>query len=311
MAGSGGGGGFLGNTSPQTIAESIRDLEAKAKNEQFETNVAGFLGDVLASANDRNTDAVADHLVEIRDALGKEIDGSIDLLFGGSVSKRTYVEGVSDVDALVLLNNSELADRTPKEVCDYFLQRLRERFPRTEVAPDGFALDVCFNDVTVQVVPVIRRGEEYLLPNREHTAWTRVRPKAFTDALTAVNKACANKVVPTIKLAKTLMASLPDAKRISGYHTELLATQIFSAYSGPLTPKAMIQHFFSNVPRLVREPLHDPTGQSRFVDEHLGPSHSVERLVVADSLDRIGRRLRNADGSQSVEQWRELFEGGI
>lgn len=310
MGGGGGGsGGFLGS-APQTVAQSIRDLETKAKTEQFESDVAALLGDVLASANDRDAEAVGTHLEEIRTALGKDIEGSVDLLFGGSVSKKTYVDGVSDVDALVVLNDSDLVGRSPKEVCDYFLARLRERFPNTEISPDGFALDVRFGDVTVQIVPVIRRGPDYLLPNADCSAWSHVRPKAFTDALTTVNKACANKVVPTIKLSKALMASLPDGRRISGYHAELLAAQIFSDYQGSLTPKAMVQHFFAQAPKLVREPMRDPTGQSRFVDDHLGPANSLERLTIADSLDRIGRRLRNADGAQSVEQWRELFEGG-
>ncbi len=308
--GGGGGSSFLGNGPPESVAQSIRAIETKSKGEQFESSVAGFLGEVLAGANDRNTDAVATHLEEIRRALGKDIDGSVDLLFGGSVSKKTYVDGVSDVDALVVLNDTELAAKSPAEVCAHFLARLSERFPLTEVAPDGFAIDVRFNDVTVQVVPVIRQGEDFLLPNAQCTDWSYVRPKAFTDALTAVNKACANKVVPTIKLAKVLMASLPEARRISGYHTELLAEQIFAQYTGPLTPKAMTQHFFATAPRLVREPLPDPTGQTPFVDDHLGPAKSVERLMIADSLDRIGRRLRNADGAQSVDQWRELFEAG-
>jgi hypothetical protein len=309
MGGSGGGSSFLGKSPAHAVAQSVRALEAKAKNEQFETSVATLLGGVLAEANDRNTDAVATHLDEIRRALGKEIEGSVDLLFGGSVSRRTYVDGVSDVDALVVLNDSELAAKSPAEVCSHFLARLSERFPLTEVTPDGFAIDVRFNDVTVQVVPVIRKGDDYLLPNAECTEWSYVRPRAFTDALTSVNRECSNKVVPTIKLAKVLMASLPETRRITGYHTELLAAQIFAQYTGPLRPKEMTQHFFAVAPRLVREPTHDPTGQSLHVDDHLGPPNSVARLMIADTLDRIGRRLRNADGAQSVEQWRELFEG--
>lgn len=308
MGGSGGGsGGGIFGKDPQNLAESIRALESKAKSDEYEAAVAALLGEVLAGANDRNTDAVAIHLDEIRQALGKDIDGTIDLLFGGSVSKKTYVDGISDVDALVVLNDSDLARQSPKEVCEYFHERLRERFPSTEIAPDGFALDVRFGDVTVQIVPVIRHGDDFLLPNEDCTAWARAQPKAFTDALTAVNKACANKVVPTIKLAKALMASLPEARRISGYHAELLATEIFDTYSGDLTPKAMVQQFFSKAPQLVREPMPDPTGQSTFVDDHLGPANSLERLTIADGLDRIGRRLRNADGAQAVEQWAELF----
>jgi hypothetical protein len=301
--GGAGGGFFLGKTDPQ----AIREIETKAQGEEFESSVSSLLGGVLAGANDRNVDAIATHLAEIRTALGKQIDGSVDLLFGGSVSRKTYVDGVSDVDALVVLNDSELAQRSPREVCDYFEARLRERFPNTEVRPDGFALDVCFNDVTVQIVPVIRKGDDYLLPNPSCTQWSYVRPKDFTDALTSVNKACANKVVPTIKLAKALMAPFPETRRVTGYHAELLAVHIFKEYKGPLTPKAMLHQFFSRAPDLIRSPMPDPTGQSPIVDDHLGGHNSVDRLMVADSLDRIGRRLRNADGAQSIEQWRGLF----
>jgi hypothetical protein len=107
------------------------------------------------------------------------------------------------------------------------------------------------------------------------------------------------------------MASLPEDRRISGYHTELLAAHIFSSYGGDLTPKGMLRHFFAEAPRLVRTPTTDPTGQSMAVDDHLGPPNSPQRLIVADSLERIGRRLRNADGAQSVEQWRALFEDAL
>jgi len=31
--------------------------------------------------------------------------------------------------------------------------------------------------------------------------------------------------------------------------------------------------------------------------------------MVADAVDRIGRRLRNADGAHDIEIWRRLFGG--
>jgi hypothetical protein len=305
-SGSSGSGAFW-EKAPQDIAQQIRDLESKAQSQEYESSVASYLGDILAQANDRDVDAVAGHLDAIRDALGKDIDGSVDLMFGGSVAKRTYVAGVSDVDALVVINGSDLADLSPSAVCEYIEKRLRERFSLTSVTPDGFAIDVKFSDVTVGLVPVIRRGDDYLLPSTRKDDWSRVRPRRFTDALTEVNKRNANKVVPTIKLAKVLMDSLPEARRVRGYHTELLATQIFAAYQGPVTPKAMLHHFFASAPALIRTPTPDPTGQTPFVDSHLGPANSVERLMIADSVDRIGRRLRNADSAGSLDQWRDLF----
>lgn len=55
------------------------------------------------------------------------------------------------------------------------------------------------------------------------------------------------------------------------------------------------------------KPIRDASGQSVHVDEYLGAANSLPRRIVADTLARIGRRIRNADGAKSVERWRELF----
>jgi hypothetical protein len=227
-------------------------------------------------------------------------------MFGGSVAKRTYVDGISDVDALVVVNESELAALDPESVCDYFITRLGDRL-EGKVSADGFAISVEFTDVTVQLVPVIRKDKDYLLPNSECTNWSRARPTAFTEALTATNKACNGKVVPVIKLAKVLLSDLPQNKRPNGYHLENLAVEAFTNFSGPYTPREMLHHFFKKVPDLIRTPIQDRTGQSGHVDDHLGTKDSMERLVMADGLDRIGRRLRNADGANDIAMWKQLF----
>jgi predicted nucleotidyltransferase len=36
-------------------------------------------------------------------------------LFGGSVAKHTYVDGLSDIDSLLVINGSDLAEGTPRE----------------------------------------------------------------------------------------------------------------------------------------------------------------------------------------------------
>lgn len=303
----GSGGSFLGG-DPKDVAKKLRQAEQETQDQAFLSDVEKLLGEVLATANDRDTDAVARHLAVIQQALEKNIDGVVELMFGGSVAKHTYVDGVSDVDALVIVNESELASSDPKSVCDYFIARLLERF-EGRVSADGFAINVRFADITVQLVPAIRRGDDYLLPNSECTSWSRVRPNAFTDSLTATNKACNGKVVPTIKLAKVLLTDLPENRRPSGYHLENLAVEAFSGYKGPYTPREMLHHFFVKAPDLIRTPIPDRTSQSRHVDDHLGAKDSTERLMLADAVDRIGRRLRNADGAQDIEIWQRLFGG--
>ena len=302
----GSGGSFLGGKNPREVANRLRKAEQEAEVQAFRTEVENVLGQVLSGANDRDTDAVATHLMTIRQALEKEIDGVVELLFGGSVAKKTYVEGLSDVDALVVVNESELAKANPNTVCDYILQKLSERV-EGRVEPDGFAISVHFADVTVQVVPTIKRGNDYLLPSDDCKQWSRARPDAFMEALTSTNKACNGKVVPTIKLAKVLLADLPENRRPTGYHLENLAVEAFAQYQGPYTPREMLHHFFGQAPKLIRNSIPDRTGQSMNVDDYLGPKDSMARLVMADAVDRIGRRLRNADGAMDIEQWKKLL----
>jgi hypothetical protein len=307
VGGSGGGGGTWGSRAPEDIARELRELEQKTGADEYEAHTASYLASILADANDRRVEAIGTHLDEIKSALHKEVEGTIDLLFGGSVSKRTYVAGLSDVDALAVLNDSDLANKTPREVCDYILLRLHERFGfQTQVVADGFALTVKFSDISVQIVPVKRRGEELLLPHPDLNDWTRTRPSAFADVLRASNAANSGKVVPVIKLAKVILSQLPEG-RPAGYHVEALAVEAFSNYQGRHTPKDMLHHFFEKSASLVLQPLTDRTGQSAAVDTGLGAANSLERLLLADRLGRIFRRIRNADGARNLGGWRQLF----
>lgn len=300
-------GGSGGGYDPDGLRSSIRDLESNVTDANYESSVAHLLSDVLSGANSRDVDGIQSHLGSIQQALEKDIDGVVDLLFGGSVSKKTYVDGLSDVDALVILNDSELAKKSPEEVRAYFIQRLSARFPGATVEPDGFAVSVRFQNVDVQLVPVRRSGNSFLLPSDDLKSWSRTRPKEFTDALTKTNRGCAGKVVPTIKLAKVLLNSQPDGRRPKGYHLECLAVDAFSSYDGPKTPKEMLTHFFRTASERVLTPLADSTGQSRYVDDYLGTANSLERRVLSDALGRFARRMSNADGAKSAEHWRRMF----
>lgn len=302
----GGGGSFIGG-EPENVTKNLRKSERDTQDEVFRGEVEALLGDVLSSANSRDVEAIDRHLGAIRQALEKDVDGVVQLLFGGSVSKRTYVEGISDVDALVVINELELEKSSPREVCDYILSRLSERLKERVVA-DGFAINVEYADATVQLVPVRKHDGNLLLPNRERTKWSRIEPEAFTKELTEANKASNGKLVPVIKLAKVLLSNLQENRRPSGYHLENIAVKAFDNYQGKLTPREMIHHLFSMAPDIIRSPIVDKTGQSKHVDDYLGQKESLSRLMMADAVDRIGRRLRNAEGAHDIEQWRSLFE---
>lgn len=156
-------------------------------------------------------------------------------------------------------------------------------------------------------MPVKRLENGYLLPSHDSKTWDRVRPSAFTDALTATNRQQNGKVVPTIKLAKVALGSMPEDRRPSGYHLEALAVEVFSGYDGSTAPKAMLAHFFAEASKRVLTPIADPTGQSRHVDDRLGAAGSLERQILSDGLGRIARRLQNADGARDLAQWKRVL----
>ncbi len=307
MGGSG-GGYFSNRLTPDDLAKRTRQAEDQARDDTFETDVAGHLASLLADFNDRDVEGIRDVFDQIKSDLENEIAGTVDTLFGGSISKHTYVDGISDVDALVLLNNTELANKSPNKVKSFLADCLRDRYGEDVVREGELAVTVKFQDKTIQLLPALRHGESVKIASSDGKNWSKVNPQGFAHALTKANKRLDGKLVPCIKLIKAIVATLPERRQITGYHTEAMAINVFRGYDGSKTPKSMLRHFFEHASEYVTEPIKDSSGQSVYVDEYLGSANSLERRIVADALGRIGRKMRNADGARTLDRWEELFE---
>jgi hypothetical protein len=304
----GGGGGYFGPRSdPEKLKQKLRDSEARTTDAAYEAKVAELLASLLTKYNNRNNEAINRHIEEIRKALQKELEGTVDLLFGGSVAKQTYIDGFSDIDSLVILDNCELADQSPKAAKEYFAQRIRERFPKSQVEIGKLAVTVRFSDAEIQLLPAISCKNHIKIADKTGRAWSLISPKEFSSAFTRINQQVGRKVVPVIKLAKAIISNLPEKHQISGYHAESLAIDIFKNYKEGLKPKVMLKHFFQAACQRVRKPIIDRTGQSVHVDDYLGPANSLERRIVSDAFDRVYRRLNNADNASSLDEWNKLF----
>src|SRR5262249_43838679 len=94
MGGSGGGGGgtFVRRT-PEQLRNMVRKSEDETTVAAFEAELSRTLGDLLGEFNSRDTPSVNDRLDRIKKAMQGTIEGTFDQLFGGSVAKRTYVDG--------------------------------------------------------------------------------------------------------------------------------------------------------------------------------------------------------------------------
>jgi hypothetical protein len=94
---------------------------------------------------------------------------------------------------------------------------------------------------------------------------------------------------------------------LTGYHVESLAIEAFKSYEGPKDTKAMAERFFEFARERVLSPIKDRTGQSLHVDGYAGKKNSVCRRLIAQNLDRVGRRIKNANATQSLDKWRRIL----
>ena len=288
--------------------DHIRRTEDQASAETFETDVNELLSSVLAERNDRDVDGIREVLDQIKADLESEIEGTIDTLFGGSVAKHTYLEGISDVDSLVVLNNSELAEKSPNEVKSFLAECLRRRYEGAKVWEGELAVTVDVEGKSVQFLPALRHGQGLRIASSDGRSWSKVNPQRFAEALTKANGRMDGKLVPCIKLIKAIVAGRPERDQITGYHVESMAINVFRGYVDRKTHKSMLRHFFEEAPKHVMKPIKDSSGQSVYVDEYLGAKNSQKREAIAGVFRQIGNRIRRANGDGSHEQWEKLFE---
>lgn len=309
MGGSGGGGGFFGGANPEDVLKGLENAIKETERKALEIGLGKAIGELLAFYNDRDRDKITKYLTEIEQCASETIDGTETVLFGGSVAKHTYIDGVSDVDSLLIVNRADLTGYAPREVLEELVSSLRAALPKErapQIRAGNLAITVTYADGTeIQLLPAARTKGGFLIPDDRGARWRHINPKEFSEALSKANARLGQTLIPTIKLAKSVISGLPESLKLSGYHVEALAIRAFAQYTGTRSYPEMLKHFFRTASSLVQRPATDVTGQSRFVDEELGPARSTPRLAAAAALARIARRLENAT---TVEQWKAILD---
>lgn len=304
----GGSGGRYWGRPAIPLAELYERAREGTHQARYEAETEKILQDSLQEYNDRDVTAIHQHLETIEDALTQDIEGTVDMLFGGSIQKHTYVDGLSDVDMLVCLNESSLARMLPREVLAHFEQVLRQRLPRTEITTGDLSITVTFSDgQKIQLLPAVRTANGFRIAQPNENRWSNVvSPRRFAEKLTQVNHRLRGMVVPIIKLVKAMNDKLPKPIRLSGYHIESLAIEAFENYGGRETHQEMVRHFWMQAQNRVLRPISDSTGQSRHVDDYLGVTESQARQRVSNAIGKIVTNIETADNLRSPEKWEEM-----
>ena len=267
--------------------------------------VDAYLRDKLRDYNERDTEAINRHIRGLRDALEQSGTDVLPTRFGGSVSRHTYVDGLSDVDVLLIVNDSSLSGRDPRAVIQRMAALIQQRMPRTQVRTGSLAVTVTYADGhEIQVLPATRTKAGVRIANPSRNEWSGVlHPERFARKLTDVNQANGGRVIPTIKLTKALANGVirSDRDKISGYHIESLAIEAFKNYRGPTDRKSMVSHLLEFSSSTVLQPIRDTTGQSRFVDDYMGRQGSDAREKAATHFRQMKNKLERARSEADLD----------
>jgi len=306
----GGGGGTFSSRTPADLAKQVRKQEEAAANASFKGELSTMFANLLGQYNGRDASLVQERLDETKSALEGTLEGSFDQLYGGSVAKHTYVDGLSDIDCLLVINETELDGQSPRRALDRITRILRRKLESdVEISHSRMAVTIDYSDgMKIQLLPVLQTADVGLrIPSSRTNEWSEINPEGFRDALSRRNEECAGKLIPTIKLAKAIIGTLPESQRLSGYHVESLAIAAFKNYHGTKTTVDMLPTLFEKAKSLVLAPIRDSTGQSVHVDGYLGPANSDLRVAASHILNRLEKRMRNATLAESKNQWEALF----
>ena len=157
----GGSSRWLGPSDADTLRARLRQAENRTESDLYDAAVEKAIGQALAEFNDRDSDGIGQILKDVAKELGDEFEMAIDLRFGGSVSKNTYVNGLSDVDALVLIRQEDVGTKSPAEIRRLFAERLGARFGSDKVREGQMAVTLSIGDHEVQLLPAIKAGGGY------------------------------------------------------------------------------------------------------------------------------------------------------
>ena len=161
-------------------------------------NFNRYCEELLARYARRNQQAVTRHLESLCSIIRNE-GHIVQTMYGGSVQRGTYVTGLSDVDVLLIVNQSSLANQSPARVIQQIQQTIQGKLTNNPVRAGNLAVTVGYaSGIEIQVLPAIRTNTGGIrIAEPGSTSWSNVlHPENFAHRLAQVNDAN-NGVFPT------------------------------------------------------------------------------------------------------------------
>jgi len=262
----------------------------------------------LGTASTAHAHSVQMLVDEVETVLRRKLGNNHRLDFSGSLTKGTYVAGVSDIDFLFIIDDPTMARKPPTLIQRRLFKVLQENCLNLQVTLDKNAVAVTVNEIFVQIVPALREPQGIRFPAHDGSGWVKVNPFLFSLKLSEINDRLKGKLVGSIRLAKLILSRLQWESRLTGYHLEVLSCSTCEQYAGEISLTAILLHLLKCAPRSVLKPLPDVTGQNRFVDIYMGGASSTARNTASVRIASISKTLALEKEFNNVKNWLSMLE---
>jgi len=166
-----------------------------------------FIQDIEPSTTTK-ANAASAHAA-LRDFLKKDSDFSkyhVDDFLSGSYKRDTAIRPLKnggqidrpDIDIVVVTNHSVGDD--PGKVVDLLYQTLKKKYPK--IRRQNRSVGIEQYNADMDVIPAIKSGDAYLIPDRDTKTWIFTNPERHTSWTTETNKRANGRFKPLVKLFK-------------------------------------------------------------------------------------------------------------
>jgi hypothetical protein len=160
----------------------------------------------------------------------------------GSYARDTAIRPLDDVDIIFEIDPSHWSSGffpfnsmpRPEGVLESFAAAVRRRYAGSSVYAQRRSIRLELYHLNIDVVPAIRGNDDRSLisiPDRDGDEWIKSSPQRHSENATRVNKKCAGRFKPLVKLLKFWNSNLPETIRCKSFLIETIAVRLFEEVS--------------------------------------------------------------------------------
>lgn len=253
-----------------------------------------------------------------RAALEATLIGCERTFLSGSYPRNTRLKPLNDIDIIAVVQSTEPWANDPsmalaeagRVVSDVFAG---SRYELGKHAAKVQEVDSTIEDVHLDIVVARETGEGSVLEISERepaNEWIVSDPEAHASALSVLNAAWDDRLVPTIKMAKHWNEREADEdQRLPSFLVEAIALHAFDG-TGSLEQPEMVHRFFDRAANKIKTPTTSPAVPDGVVDPDLGDERREDlsarlRRAATDSDEAL--RIEEDDPGGAHDIWYQLF----